>query len=201
MVLIWGDTWGSLVYGRGQQRHGAVKTSPHTLMAHSHRKQATAFSPSTKLNKNKLTQEPRSTAFRITASLCSQTLCLHLVIIHIVSCSNRLLWEVLKLILYGPCERNAYDFLDCVPRGEYRFSSMPRKKVICRPWITLVPIREVVDNMPRCDFWSLLFLDPFREVQNFRMKIHKVIVSSGWLFSKTRWLSKTWSNPFFKSHF
>lgn len=44
MGLIWGDTWSRLVCGRGQERHGAMKTFPHTLMAHSHRKQERAFS-------------------------------------------------------------------------------------------------------------------------------------------------------------
>lgn len=53
MELIWGDKWSSLLYGGEQERYGAVKTSLHTLMAHSHRKRATAFSFSTKLNKNK----------------------------------------------------------------------------------------------------------------------------------------------------
>lgn len=158
----------------------------HQWLIHTENKQQPSVPPQS-LTRTSWLKNPEAAAFRITASLCSQTLCLHLLVIHIVSCSSRLLWEVFKLILYGPCEWNAYSFLGCMPRGEDHFSSMPCDSDL-QALITLVPVREVVDNVPHCDFWSLLFLDPFREVQNFRMKIHKVIVSSGWLFSKTRWL-------------
>ena len=146
-------------------------TSLGTLIAHSHRKPATAVSPSTKPKESKPTQESRSNSVQVQCWLVLLNALLTFTSTRTVSCSSRLLWEAVKLVLYEPCEKNAYGSWVVCSRGADHVPSTAQQCDSKAP-NQLVTRREVLDNMPHCDFWSLLFVDSFWEVRNFRMKIH-----------------------------
>lgn len=147
-------------------------------MAHSHRKQVRAFSPSTKLQESELTQGPRSTTVPFTALSSSHTLRLHFPMLHTAGQSHGWLWEIFKLVLCGSCEWT--DLGVEYPAMKLTFQAS-YNQVLYSPWTALVTTGRL---LPKYHTGVSGLFRALRKVQNFKMKTHKVIVSSGQLLKK-----------------